>query len=284
MDTDRFDHLTRLFAGRTSRRVALGTALAGFSTGMLGNSVAAQEATPAPEATVAKEPVFMFVQTALAGRGEANPAAGTPAADGTPTAGGGASYLLTLEGHSGQTIYFSDRPDRIVGAMPTGEFLEGLGFTPANPPNAALVGEFEAGDGIVVLTLTDPVYDAETDTLTYGAELLEGFAGENLASVTQQQVEARLPAEFGAAALFIDDCPNYTSCSVEVCASVVVPGDEPDVYCWPETVGPIPSGPYKACFTPDKLSCTPCDTPLDKLIVLCNSAYPAACEDRCVPP
>ncbi|MGD9711658.1 MAG: hypothetical protein AB7V46_06280 [Thermomicrobiales bacterium] len=265
-----------------SRRTAVGTAAVGLALARTGHVSARQamsDATPEPD----EKPVFLFVQTALLGRAVMNSDAGSPTANGTPVAGGGASYLLTLEGHSGQTIYFSDRPDRIVGAMPTEDFLENLGFTPVNPPNAALVAEFAVGDGVVVLKLINPTYDAETRTVTYGVELLEGFAGENLEPVTREQVEARLPAEFGSAALFIDDCPNYTGCSVEVCASVVVPGGEPEVYCWAESVGPIPTGPYKACFTPDKLSCTPCDTTLEKLTVMCNSAYLAVCEDRCVP-
>ena len=37
------------------------------------------------------------------------------------------------------TIYFSDRPERIFGDLPTQEFLDTLGFTPDFPPNAALI-------------------------------------------------------------------------------------------------------------------------------------------------
>jgi hypothetical protein len=227
------------------------------------------------------------VQSFAAGRGELNPGAGTPVADGagTPVAdgartpAGGASFLLTLEGHTGQTIYFSDRPDRIVGAVPTEDFLGGLGFSPANPPNAALVAEFATGQGVVVLELIEPAYHPDTGTLVYGAEVLEGFGGDNLSPVLAEQVAERLPAEFGPAALFIDDCPNYTSCLVEVWASF---GGEP-VYLGLEAIGPIPNGPYKACFSKDGAICSPCDTTLEKLTMLCNSAYPDACMDSCIP-
>ena len=224
-------------------------------------------------------PVFLFVQTFASGRGELNPGAGTPAASGTPVPGGGANFLLTLEGHTGQTIYFSDRPDRIVGAAQTQEFLDGLGFAASNPPNAALVGEFRAGQGVVVLQLVEPVYDPDSGTLTYGAEVLEGYEGESLVPVVSEQVAARLPAEFGPAALFIDDCPNYTSCMVEVWASF---GGDP-VFVGLESVGPIPNGPYKACFSKDTITCAPCDTTLQKLTDLCNAAYPDVCMGSCVP-
>ena len=46
----------------------------------------------------------------------------------------------------GQTLYFSDRPDRIVGTSPTSQFLQALGFTPDDPPNAALVLENASGE------------------------------------------------------------------------------------------------------------------------------------------
>jgi hypothetical protein len=281
MDASRFDRLTRHLGRRTTRRTALGTALAGISLGAL-NHAAAGQATPATDATPAAEgdqPVFMFVQTAASGRGEVNPAAGTPVADGTPVPGGGASYLLTLEGHTGLTVYFSDRPDRIVGAVPTEDFLPGLGFTPGNPPNAALVGEFKAGQGVVVLQLVEPGYDPESGTLTYGAEVLDAYQGGNLEPVTHEQLAERLPAEFGPAALFIDDCPTYTSCMMEVWASF---GGEP-VYVGVESVGPIPEGPYKGCFSSDKVTCAPCDTTLEKLEVMCNAAYPDVCFGECFP-
>jgi hypothetical protein len=91
-----------------------------------------------------------------------------------PTPAGGEPVLLTLEGHTGQTICFSDRPDRIIGATPTAQFLDGLRFARENPPNAALVADFEVGQGVAVLDLLDPIWDPDTGTLVYGAEWLEG--------------------------------------------------------------------------------------------------------------
>lgn len=282
MDPARFDRLTRRLAGRTTRRAAVGTSVGAFALGALDRVASGKQASPVPEATPASEgdaPVFLFVQTFASGRGELNPGAGTPTVDGTPVPGGGASFLLTLEGHTGQTIYFSDRPDRIVGAAETQQFLDGLGFAASNPPNAALVGEFRAGQGVVVLQLVEPVYDPEAGTVTYGADVLQGYEGENLVPVVADEVAERLPAEFGPAALFIDDCPTYTDCMAEVWASF---GGDP-VFIGLESVGPIPNGPYKACFDKDTVTCAPCDTTLAKLTDLCNAAYPDMCMGNCFP-
>ncbi len=270
MEASRFDRVVRRLGGRTTRRTAIGGSLAAFSLGALDQIAAAQatpEPVPADASAPAEKPVFMFVQTAMSGRGEINPAAGTPVVDDRPTAAGGASYLLTLQGHSGQTIYFSDRPDRVVGAVPTEEFLEGLGFTPANPPNAALVGEFEAGDGVVVMQLLAPTYDETSGTLTYGAELLQGYGGENLAAVTKDQLEQRLPAEFESAALFIDDCPDIKDCQI---------GRENALY-----IGPIPGGPYGQCWQWWPPSCQPCWYTRWELDAICNNTY-SRCGGNCI--
>ena len=273
MDANLIDRLARHLGARATRRTALGSALAGLALGAAGHA-AAQAGTPSPAASpgpTGEKPVFMFVQTAISGRGEVNPNAGTPTAAGaTPVAGGGAPFLLTLRGHSGQTIYFSDRPDRIVGATPTGEFVAELGFSPENPPNAALVSEFKSGQGAVVLTLTDPVYDAQTDMLTYGADVLTGYQEGNLAPVTKDQVALKLPAEFGATALFIDDCPDLKSCYYNIIDT-------------PFYAGPIPGGPYGQCWQGlFKGGCEPCwqwET-WEYLAGLCNGAY-GSCRGAC---
>jgi hypothetical protein len=51
----------------------------------------------------------------------------------------------------------ADRRERIYGAAPTPTFLQGLGFMPDNPPNAALVMDASPDDtDVVVLELTAP--------------------------------------------------------------------------------------------------------------------------------
>jgi hypothetical protein len=271
MDGNRFDHITRRLGQRTTRRTAMSGGLAAFALAALHQATAAQEGTPDAGATPAPgdEPVFMFVQTFGGGRGEVNPGAGTPTVEGTPVPAGGAAFLVTLEGHTGQTVYFSDRPDRIVGTVPTENFLETLGFTPHNPPNAALVAEFQSGQGVIVLELIEPTYDPDTGTLVYGAEVLEGYEGDNLEPVLAEQVSERLPAEFGPSALFIDDCPDIDTCMKPI-----------PFGWWP--VGPIPGGPYGACWQGVfQGGCEPCHYTYDYLKGLCNDGYPDECKGRC---
>ena len=58
---------------------------------------------------------------------------------------------LTLQDVSPSTLYFSDRPERVVGHMTTGQFVEqwaeGPNSFPEDPPNAVL-SYVEVGDDI----------------------------------------------------------------------------------------------------------------------------------------
>ena len=234
MDGRRFDSWSKAVARRSSRRTVLrstGVGLAAVLGGVAGlRGATAQEATPDGTASA---PSLLFVQIASSGSFAPNPQVGTPAVEGTPTVGGGADYLLTLEGHHGATIYFSDRPDRIFGDWPTQEFLDVLGFTPANPPNAALVtqADEDAEDEVLILELIEPTYDEATDTLTYGATVLGGYAGEPLTAIVADQDADVVPETFGRASLFIDSLNfcTYTSCRL--------PGGV--------LAFPIPGGPYR---------------------------------------
>lgn len=264
MDPSRFDHVARHLGGRRpSRRAALrGAAVA--AAGLAAAAavpVGAQEATPATD-SLAEDNSTLFVQTAASGSFVANPGSGTPEADGTPTPGGGAAYLLTLEGHPGGTVYFSDRPERVFGEAPTQQFLDGLGFSPSNPPNAALVVQTDADEGVVILELVTPAYDEVAGTITYGANVLADYAGEGLAHVAAQQLGAALPERFGRVSLFIDDCPNITTCE----------GIDYDR-------GPVPNGPYGQCWSWSHVTCRPCRNYGD-LDALCNETYPS-CDGEC---
>ncbi len=158
MDTRQFDRIARILAERRlSRRRALasgGTGLvagAVMTGGVTPSTVAAQQATP-----VAGEDVeLLYVQSFGSG-------AITPADGGTGT------YSLTLEHSLSETIYFSDRPNRIVGAMATADFVTAFEATADDPPNAALV----AGDMTLIVELTSATFDQAAGTLTYEATLL----------------------------------------------------------------------------------------------------------------
>jgi hypothetical protein len=171
-------------------------------------SMAAQEPTPEPD-RISDKTTFLFVQAFRSGtltpKSPAEPEAGTP------VAGSDAQFQLHLADGMGQTIYFSDRPERIVGAVPTPAFLDGLGFSPADPPNAALVGETADGlQEVIVVELFDPRYDFATHSVTYDIV-------QNLDDVERLGFALAEPAGLGAhetgtvyetANLFIDDCAD----------------------------------------------------------------------------
>lgn len=263
MDGARFDSFTRSLERRANRRSTLkGLAGAGVATLALSGEakqLAAQDASPVPQTA---EPAFLFVQLADGGIW-----APKPGEDGV--------YLLTLSAPSSQTLYFSDRPDRIVGTVPTDQFLAGLGFTPFEPPNAAVVVQTpEGGRDVLVVELFDPVYtrvfgeDGE-DSLTYEARVLDAYRGEGLATWVPQADDDQLPQEFSNISLFIDDCPDITSCYI---GGIGGPGSY---------VGPIPGGPYGRCYRFPV--CRPCGdyTPC-RYNALCNSEYPERCKGNCV--
>ena len=99
---------------------------------------------------------------------------------------------LTLGDVSPSTLYFSDRPERVVGHLTTEQFVdqwsEGPNSFLEDPPNAVLsyvaTGNDIPSDAVVVLR--DPAVSGSS--LTYSIEVLEGT----------------VPAESGAVTLFID--------------------------------------------------------------------------------
>ena len=91
-----------------------------------------------------------------------------------------------------QTLYFSDRPQRIAGQLKMADYLktwkEGRDSFGADPPNATL-SVYEPGHAdntLVVVKITNPVVDG-TD-LVYGFKIINGT----------------MPASGGATSLFID--------------------------------------------------------------------------------
>ena len=103
-----------------------------------------------------------------------------------------AQTTRTLNVVSPSTLYFSDRPERVVGHMTTEQFVDQWNEGPnsffEDPPNAVLsyvgTGEDLPSDAVVVLR--DPVVSGSS--LSYSIEILDGT----------------VPAESGAVTLFID--------------------------------------------------------------------------------
>jgi hypothetical protein len=148
--------------------------------------------TQPEDAEAEEKPVrYMFVQSAHSGsfvqvEGEMN-------------------YTLTLEGVSPQTIAFSDRPERVVVQVPMQKFLDGFGFPPENPPNAAIeILEGNESQDVMVVELFDPVYDAANKTLQYNVSILE--EPNHSYAIFNERHDKSLPETFGPAALFVDTC------------------------------------------------------------------------------
>jgi hypothetical protein len=85
---------------------------------------------------------------------------------------------VTFHGLSPATLFFSDRPQRVVGHMTTQQFVDewskGENSFAADPPNAVIsfveTGDETPEDAIVVLK--DP--KIESDTISYAFDTLEG--------------------------------------------------------------------------------------------------------------
>jgi hypothetical protein len=99
---------------------------------------------------------------------------------------------LTLRGITPSTLYFSDRPQRVVGHMSTADFVDlwgaGDNSFETDPPNA-------------VLAFLEPGADAPTDAVIVIKEprLINGDL-----SYTIDVLEGAVPANTGPVTLFID--------------------------------------------------------------------------------
>jgi hypothetical protein len=264
MHQTRFDRISKLFAERKlSRRKALATgATALVSTGA--SQVAAQDATPMamPETEAAEKVMYLFVQSFQSGSI-------------VPTEGTDGRYTVTLEQGLGQTIYFADRPSRDVGVTPTPQFLEGLGFSEENPPNAALIVETGVGEtDIAVVELFNPIYDEATHTASYDVTVLESWEDDLELGLTDAPADlATFAPQFGAAHLFIDDCSGITVQCIDHAANDGIAGVYDGVgACWNYSVC-MPCEPY-GHTQPDR--CSTQNYWTDK----CNADHPV-CDGNC---
>jgi len=111
------------------------------------------------------------------------------------------AYTLELNNVSDSTILFSDRPERIVTSISTagfvGNWTAGPNSFESDVPNDALIVEnTETGElETAVIESFNPMYDANTNTLTYT------IVAENATSIN-------LPSEFGQTVLVIDVTPD----------------------------------------------------------------------------
>jgi hypothetical protein len=95
---------------------------------------------------------------------------------------------LTLTGVTPSTLYFSDRPQRVVGHMATADFVdlwgEGANSFAEEPPNAVLAF-LQPGDDVpedAVVVIRDPRLD--DGSLSYAIESLDGTVPRQAGPVT----------------------------------------------------------------------------------------------------
>lgn len=99
---------------------------------------------------------------------------------------------IILRGVTPSTLYFSDRPQRVVGHVGTSEFVgfwdDGEDSFADDPPNAVLafIGQGETVPAEVVIEISDPLLSGVD--LSYAAKVLDGT----------------LPAHAEGCSLFID--------------------------------------------------------------------------------
>jgi hypothetical protein len=128
-------------------------------------------------------PNFLFIQSAQSGSiSEVN--------DTTST--------LELNDVSDKTVMFSDRPDRIVAATNTTDFIGNWSTGPdsfaIDPPNAVIVLDDEVQRHLAVIELFNPEYDPEANTLKYDIAAVNATTTGPIG----------LPGEFGQSSMVID--------------------------------------------------------------------------------
>jgi hypothetical protein len=217
MNESRFDAFTRWAARPITRRAALGSAGAGLAALAVGGVATAQDASPVAT-PVASPPAdgisLLFVQTGGAT---------------TLAPGAGDMHTLTITGVTAQTLYFTDRPSRIAGAIPTTTFIdqwpEAFGDS---PPNGTLIGHPETGgdtEEAVVVELMSPAYDAASSTLTYQVRILDVEEIVNRTFEQEPLTVLDAPRQYTEAHLFIDDVGMGTLCRAggdsRLCAQMI---------------------------------------------------------------
>jgi len=174
-----------------SRRTALAFSaltLAGGTIGARLHDAAAQDATPSPDGVE-----LLFIQTFASSSLAPHPTAPD-------------LLILTLEMGTGHTLYFSDRPNRVAGTIPTERFIQVFSQeTAGDSANAALVAQRDPDTEVThVFELLALKYDAQSGVATYSVRFLSdpGQMKIEFAETPQQSLpEAVL---YGVSELFID--------------------------------------------------------------------------------
>lgn len=124
--------------------------------------------------------------------------------------GSGDRYAFTLKKADPRTVWFSNRPARHSGTLPTDGFVTewaGFGFQ-ADPPNVAITAHDPSGGfDTFVAVMRNPTYKNGTLRATMqilSEEMANDLTG-NLARHGDNHDADGIPADLGAVSIFIDD-------------------------------------------------------------------------------
>jgi hypothetical protein len=137
-------------------------------------------------------------------------------------------WRLVLNDPNATVTTFTDRPARVGGAKALRGFVSGWRAAFGNdPPNAALqLDGASAKQDVVLLELRRPVYDRAARTLTFRVRPLKTTRKRQLQTIARR-ADARIPARFTRASLFIDDGPSGIGYEVTFNLIGGVPGTGP---------------------------------------------------------
>lgn len=141
--------------------------------------------------------------------------------------GSGDRYAFTLRDADARTVWFSDRPARLSGSLPTSGLVRewsGLGFT-ADPPNVAITLHEPAGSTeTIVAVMRKPTFRAGVLRATMQVLTSEqaGSLTGNLAVHRDHHDANGIPARLGSVSVFIDD-------AAALCIPWFKVGSRPDV-------------------------------------------------------
>lgn len=117
------------------------------------------------------------------------------------------TYVLDLNGADADSVWFTDRPYRDSGVMPTIEVAKAFAMT-RDPANIALVLHTPVGGtDTIVAVMTKSLYNISTKTFTAQLRILSkeatGLAARGLARHIAR-ADSFIPKSFSRASLFID--------------------------------------------------------------------------------
>jgi len=273
MENQRFDTFTKWFArGRLSRRTVVSVSAAAVVLTVRGAPPAGAQTPVASPVAHAGAMEFLAVQR-------------FGAATLAPDSREAGAYTLTLSQGSDQTLYFSDRPERVVGIESIQHFLLTFGFNLSDPPNAALVVQppdspRSQRQAIYVVELRSGRYDSAKRQLTYEVDMLDDPSAVRLTLSEMPRAAPKQALTFGPGALFIDSGSAAQSIGC----------DDHDIACYTGTGGSscqeVGSLGQKGFCLP---GCTPCDgwshfdDECNATFAACNGACTAQRNDYCAP-